>query len=61
MLSLWDIHEVASSSGLMVSFPKTKFMAIGSAVPEDDQQLLVVDDCLIECLSLFISWIRDCE
>ena len=42
----YDIHEMASSLGLRVSF---KFMVIGSAVSEDDQQLLVVDNCLIEC------------
>ena len=29
--------EVASSLGLMVNFPKSKFMVIGSAMSEDDQ------------------------
>ena len=30
--------EVASSLGLTVSFPKTKFMVLGAAVSIDDQQ-----------------------
>ena len=34
--------EVASSLGLTVSFPKIKFMVIGSAVCEEDQQPLAV-------------------
>ena len=29
--------EVASSLGLMVNFPKSKFMVIGSAMSEDNQ------------------------
>ena len=55
--------EVASSLGLTVSFPKTKFMVIGSAVSEGDRQPLAVDDGLIECVDHFsyLSWISDCD
>ena len=48
------IHEeVASSIGLTVSFTKTKFMVIGSAVSEEVRQPVAVDDGLIECANHF--------
>ena len=46
--------EVASFLDLMVNFPKSKFMVIGSAMSEDDQQPLAVDDGLIECVDHFL-------
>ena len=45
--------EVASSLGFTVSFPKTKFMAVGAAVSVDDQQPLAVGGGLIEWVYLF--------
>ena len=45
--------EVASSLGLTVSFPKTKFMVVGAAVSVDDQQPLAVGGGLIEWVDLF--------
>ena len=40
--------EVASSLGLTVSFPKTKFMVGGATVSVDDHQPLAVGGGLIE-------------
>ena len=45
--------ELASSLGLTVNFPKTKFMVIGSAVSVDDRQPLAVGDGLIEYVDHF--------
>ena len=45
--------EVASSLGLTVSFPKTKFMVIGAAVSVNDQQPLAVGGDFIEWVDLF--------
>ena len=45
--------EVASSLGLTVSFPKTKFMAVGAAVSVYDQQPLAVGGGLIKWVDLF--------
>ena len=45
--------EVDSSLGLTVSFPKTKFMVIGTIISVDDQQPLVVGGGLIEWVDLF--------
>ena len=44
--------EVASSLSLILNFPRLS-MIIGSAVSEDDQQPLSVDDGLIECVDHF--------
>ena len=46
--------EVASFLGLTVSFHKTKFMVIGSAVSEEDWQPLAVDDGLIVLITFLI-------
>ena len=45
--------EVASSLGLTVSFPKTKFMVVGAVVSVDDHQPLAVGGGLIEWVDLF--------
>ena len=45
--------EVASSLGLTVSFPKTKFMVVGATVSVDDHQPLAVGGGLIEWVDLF--------
>ena len=43
----------ASSLGLTVSFPKTKFMVVGAVVSVDDHQPLAVGGGLIEWVDLF--------
>jgi len=45
--------EVAKSLGLTVSFPKTKFMVVGSSVTVDEQRPLAVGDDFIEWVDQF--------
>lgn len=51
--------EVASYLGLTGSYFKSKFMASGTGVSQDERRSLAADNGLIECVDL--PWISDCD